>query len=220
MAAKLGTTAKGSGPRAVVAGPGVDAGTVGNPLTAGPVIRDNGGMSDNGAARPFTVSFVCTGNICRSPMGEVILRDLLAETELADRVRVISAGTGDWHLGAPADPRTVATLERYGHDGSTHIAEQFTAPSFEDADLILALDNSHLRDLRAMAPNAEAAERVKLLRSFDQEAVAAGELEVDDPYFGGDADFVRSYEEIRSATEGLVEHLRTVLREDDAAGSA
>ncbi|HLS48572.1 MAG TPA: low molecular weight protein-tyrosine-phosphatase [Actinomycetaceae bacterium] len=168
-------------------------------------------MSDDGAATPYTVSFVCTGNICRSPMGEVILRDLLADTELADRVRVISAGTGDWHLGGPADPRTVATLKRFGHDGSAHIAEQFTAPSFEGIDLVLALDESHLRDLRAMAVTEEEADRIRLLRSFDEAAVAAGELDVDDPYFGDDADFVRSYEEIRAAAEGLVEHLRQVL---------
>lgn len=161
--------------------------------------------------RPFTVSFVCTGNICRSPMGEVILRDLLAEAGLADRVRVVSAGTGDWHVGGPADPRTVATLQRYGHDGSAHIASQFATGSFEGIDLVLALDRGHLRDLRALAATTEEADRVQLLRTFDEAAVASSELEVDDPYLGGDADFVRSYEEVRAACEGLVAHLEEEL---------
>ncbi len=159
----------------------------------------------------FTVSFVCTGNICRSPMGEVILRDLLEQEGLADRVRVVSAGTGDWHVGGPADPRAVSTLQQYGLDGESHRAAQFLAGSFAEVDLVLALDRGHERILRSIAPTAEDAEKVRLLRSFDPAAVAAGELEVDDPYFGEDADFVTTYEELVPACEGVVEHLRQRL---------
>ncbi|WP_413451788.1 low molecular weight protein-tyrosine-phosphatase [Georgenia phoenicis] len=160
---------------------------------------------------PFTVSFVCTGNICRSPMGEVILRDLLEREGLADRVRVVSAGTGDWHVGGPADPRAVSTLERYGLDGTSHRAQQFVRESFADVDLVLALDRGHEQALRTLAPTPEDAEKVRLLRSFDERAVAAGELEVDDPYFGEDADFVTTYEEVLPACEGVVAHLREQL---------
>ncbi|MEE6281741.1 low molecular weight protein-tyrosine-phosphatase [Georgenia sp. MJ170] len=160
---------------------------------------------------PFTVSFVCTGNICRSPMGEVILRDLLDREGLGQAVRVVSAGTGDWHIGGPADPRAVATLRERGHDGSLHKAEQFIRADFADVDLVLALDRSHERHLRALAPTDEAAAKIRLLRDFDPVARETGELEVDDPYFGDERDFVTTYEELAPACEGLVEHLRTLL---------
>ncbi|WP_152188784.1 low molecular weight protein-tyrosine-phosphatase [Georgenia satyanarayanai] len=155
----------------------------------------------------FTVSFVCTGNICRSPMGEVILRDLLEREGLADEVRVVSAGTGDWHIGGPADPRALSTLKQYGLDGESHRAQQFVRESFADVDLVLALDRGHERALRTLAPTPEDAEKVRLLRSFDASAVAAGELEVDDPYFGEDGDFVTTYDEVLPACEGVVAHL-------------
>ena len=158
-----------------------------------------------------TVSFVCTGNICRSPMAEVILRDLLEQEGLGDQVRVISSGTGDWHLGGPADPRAVAVLHERGHDGSQHRAEQFGRADFDEVDLVLALDHSHERHLRSLAPTPEAAEKIRLLRSFDAEASAAGELEVDDPYFGDEQGFVVTYEELLPACAGVVEHLRDQL---------
>ncbi|MCM3660487.1 low molecular weight phosphotyrosine protein phosphatase [Georgenia satyanarayanai] len=160
---------------------------------------------------PFTVSFVCTGNICRSPMGEVVLRDLLEREGLADRVRVVSAGTGDWHVGGPADPRAVSTLKQYGLDGEQHRAQQFAREGFAEVDLVLALDRGHERALRTLAPTPQDADKVRLLRSFDEDAVAAGELEVDDPYFGEDADFVATYEEVLPACEGVVAHLRERL---------
>ncbi|WP_127573616.1 low molecular weight protein-tyrosine-phosphatase [Georgenia faecalis] len=167
--------------------------------------------------RPYTVSFVCTGNICRSPIGEVVLRDLLTQADLPVPVSVISAGTGDWHVGGPADPRALATLTEFGHDGAAHRARQFTRDSFAEADLVLALDRSHEQALRRMAPTPEDAAKVRLLRSFDPDAVAAGELEVDDPYFGEDAGFRRTYEEVLAACHGVVEHLRQVLATMDAA---
>ncbi len=170
-----------------------------------------GGSRENADMSPFTVSFVCTGNICRSPMGEVVLRNLLEREGLGERVRVVSAGTGDWHVGGPADPRTVSTLRQYGLDGASHVAQQFLAASFREVDLVLALDRSHERFLRSLAPTSEDAAKVHLLRSFDEQAVAAGELEVDDPYFGEDADFVTTYEEVLPACEGVVAHIKERL---------
>lgn len=160
---------------------------------------------------PFTVSFVCTGNICRSPMAEVILRDLLERAGLDDAVRVISSGTGDWHLGGPADPRAVEVLREHGHDGSRHRAAQFARTDFDEVDLVLALDRSHERHLRSLAPTPEAAAKIHLLRSFDPAARNAGDLEVDDPYFGDAEDFVVTYEELLPACAGVVEHLREHL---------
>ena len=170
-----------------------------------------GGSRENADMSPFTVSFVCTGNICRSPMGEVVLRNLLEREGLGERVRVVSAGTGDWHVGGPADPRAVSTLRQYGLDGASHVAQQFLAASFREVDLVLALDRSHERFLRSLAPTSEDAAKVHLLRSFDEQAVAAGELEVDDPYFGEDADFVTTYEEVLPACEGVVAHIKERL---------
>ena len=169
---------------------------------------------DNVPMSTLTVSFVCTGNICRSPMGEVILRDLLAREGLDEQVRVVSAGTGDWHLGGPADPRAVSTLRRFGHDGEQHSAEQFLAGSFADVDVVLALDRGHERHLRSLATTAKDGEKVRLLRSFDPAAVEAGELEVDDPYFGEETDFVTTYDELLPACEGVVEHLKERLGVD------
>lgn len=170
-----------------------------------------GGENADMSATPFTVSFVCTGNICRSPMGEVILRDLIADAGLADEVRITSSGTGDWHVGGPADPRTVATLADYGHDGTAHRAQQFEESGFQELDLVLALDYGHLRFLRAMAADETDAAKVQLLRSFDPAAVAAGTLEVDDPYLGREGDFIRSYEEIYTASQGVLDHIESQL---------
>ncbi len=166
---------------------------------------------DNAAMSRFVVSFVCTGNICRSPMGEVILRDLLEREGLADRVEVVSAGTGDWHVGGPADPRAVSTLRLFGLDGESHRAQQFVRDTFAEVDLVLALDRGHEDILRRLAPTVEDRDKIRLLRSFDPAAVAAGSLEVDDPYFGEDADFVTTYEEVLPACEGVVAHLREQL---------
>jgi protein-tyrosine phosphatase len=164
-----------------------------------------------GMGRAFRVTFVCTGNICRSPIGEVVLRDRLVAEGLADRVEVWSAGTGDWHVGEPADHRARATLREHGHDGERHRARQFRPRDFEDADLVLALDRSHLRTLTALARSAADREKVRLLRTFDPVAAAGGLLDVADPYFGGRADFEETYRVVAAANAGLVAHLRRVL---------
>src|SRR6476620_3413188 len=75
--------------------------------------------------RPLHVTFVCSGNICRSPMGHVILQRMVDDAGLSDDVQVSSSGTGDWHVGEHADPRTVEVLARHGYDGSRHRAREF-----------------------------------------------------------------------------------------------
>lgn len=157
--------------------------------------------------RPYTVAFVCTGNICRSPIGEVVLRQLVEEAGLSDRVRVDSAGTGSWHLGDAPDHRALTVLDENGLDGRELRARQFEAGDFAGTDLVLALDRGHERALRRLASGPDDAEKIHLLRSFDPASVASGELEVDDPYYGGSADFVRTYDEVRAACEHLVDHI-------------
>lgn len=114
----------------------------------------------------YRVCFVCTGNICRSPMAEVIFRARVAEAGLDGLVEVDSAGTGGWHEGDGADPRTVAVLEENGY-ATGHTARQFQPSWFSRLDLVVALDSGHLGALRRLAPTEEDARKVRLLRSYD-----------------------------------------------------
>lgn len=153
---------------------------------------------------PYRVLFVCSGNICRSPIAEVVTRSMLADAGLTDQVEVDSAGTGGWHEGEGADRRTVRVLADHGYDGSAHRAREFDRDWFAGRDLILVADEGHARQLRAWAPDDAARDKVRLLRSFDADAVAAGTEEVDDPWYGGVEDFERCLSEVEAACAGLV----------------
>jgi protein-tyrosine phosphatase len=153
--------------------------------------------------RPFHVTVVCTGNICRSPMGEVILRDLFDEAGLGDMVTVDSAGTTRWEVGNPMDRRAVAELRRRGYDGSAHVARMFEPGWFPETDLVLAADAGHASVLRRWARTREDAAKVHLLREFDPLATAAGTLDVDDPWYGDEEDFVRCFTEVEAACRGV-----------------
>ena len=144
-------------------------------------------------------------------MGEVILRSMLDEAGLGDQVEVDSAGIGDWHVGQGADPRTLAALSRGGYDGSAHRARQFEASDLEKRDLILAADRGHLHDLLQLGEGNGASAETRLVREFDADAMAAGELELDDPYFGNATDFDRCRDEVEAACRGLVAELRREL---------
>ncbi|MPV50602.1 MULTISPECIES: low molecular weight protein-tyrosine-phosphatase [unclassified Pseudactinotalea] len=159
----------------------------------------------------YAISVVCTGNICRSPMGEVILREAVASAGLADHVRVVSAGTGDWHVGDGADHRAAAVMADHGMSLAEHHAAQFTAADFARVDLVLALDAGHETYLRRLAPSPADRDKVRLLRSFDPVSVADDDLEVADPYFGDRRDFEITYEQLRAAVPGILEHVRAAL---------
>ncbi len=170
------------------------------------------------AADPsYRVCIVCTGNICRSPMAAVVLRRLLEDAGLADRVQVDSAGTGGWHIGDGADRRALTALRGAGYDGSSHRAAQFEAAWLASRDLVLVADRGHLRELRSMGRAGFDMSHVRLLREFDPDAVAAGTLDVDDPYYGDAAGFERCLGEIVAACAGVVEHLEGELAERDPA---
>ena len=149
------------------------------------------------------------GNICRSPIAATVMRALLTDAGLADRVSVSSAGTGGWHAGGPADERTLEVLAAHGYDGTDHLARQFDPSWFDDLDLIVAMDDDNLRTLRRMAP-PEAFDRVVLLRSFDP-AASPGDLEVPDPYYEGRAGFEHVFAMIEAACRGLLEFVRDQL---------
>lgn len=159
---------------------------------------------------PYRISFVCTGNICRSPMAEVVLRALADRAEVGELVVSTSAGTGDWHVGEHADERTVRALARRGYDGASHRARQFTTAEFAENDLIVALDRTHERVLRSWAPDDSEAEKVVLLLAFD--ADARGRRDVPDPYYAEDGQFDEVLGMIESATRALFAQLQPALR--------
>ncbi|MEV7691609.1 low molecular weight protein-tyrosine-phosphatase [Streptomyces bungoensis] len=156
----------------------------------------------------FRVCFVCTGNICRSPMAESVFRARVDEAGLLDRVEIDSAGTGGWHEGEAADPRTVSVLEEHGY-GSDHVARQFQPSWFARLDLVIALDTGHLKALRRLAPTEEDAGKVRLLRSFDP--AAGDDLDVPDPYYGGRDGFEECLEMVEGASTGLLAAVRERL---------
>ena len=133
---------------------------------------------------PYRIGFVCLGNICRSPMADVILSGLVDGAGLAGKVEVTSCGTGDWHMGQPMDPRAAAELKAAGYDASAHRAQQFDA-SWLDRDLLLAMDAKNLSDITA---GRGADEQVRMFRSFDPLA-GPDDLDVPDPFYGEDDGF-------------------------------
>ena len=158
---------------------------------------------------PFRVVFVCTGNICRSPMAEVVFRDLAEHQGLGAAITSRSAGTGDWHVGERADQRTIDALARRGYDGANHRARQFSAAAFAENDLIVALDRTHERILREWARTEEDEGKVILLLSFDPEAV---DLDVPDPYYADRAAFDAVLGMIERASRGLFRQLEPAIR--------
>jgi len=156
----------------------------------------------------FRVCFVCTGNICRSPMAESVFRARVGEAGLDALVKVDSAGTDGWHEGDGADPRTVSVLETAGYE-SDHTARRFRASWFAGLDLVIALDSGHLRALRGLAPTPEDAEKVRLLRWFDPSA--GTDLDVPDPYFGDVDGFEECLRMVEAASEGLLDAVRTAV---------
>jgi protein-tyrosine phosphatase len=154
----------------------------------------------------YRICFVCSGNICRSPIAEVVTRRVLDEAGLADQVEVDSAGTGNWHVGDPADARARSALARGGYDGSGHRARQFDRSWFGRRDLVVALDRGHLQALRALAPTEADREKVRLLRSFDESAEPP-DLDVADPYYGDDRDFDTVLELAERAARGIADEL-------------
>jgi protein-tyrosine phosphatase len=144
-----------------------------------------------------SILFVCTGNICRSPTAEAVLKSLCKQAGI--ELHVESAGLGDWHVGNPPDERAQHHASRRGYDLSALRARQVSARDFEQFDLILAMDRGHLRALQRMAPPAHR-DKVRLF---------AADCDVPDPYYGGAEGFERVLDLVEERCRALVEELRT-----------
>lgn len=143
------------------------------------------------------VTFICSGNICRSPMAEKMFAHQITERGLGHAVRVTSAGTGGWHAGEPADRRASHVLREHGYP-TGHRAAQVDEDHMS-ADLVIALGRNHVRMLRDLGVPAE---RIRMLRSFDPRS-GAHPLDVDDPYYGDHADFEDVFAVIEASLQGL-----------------
>lgn len=155
------------------------------------------------------ILFVCLGNICRSPTVEGVARHLARQEAPHLPLEFDSAGTADYHLGKPPDARSIAAARVRGYDISALRARQVQPADFRRFDLLLAMDEQNLRELRMLAPSAEAG-RARLFLSFGNEAGGAA---VPDPYYGGEDDFAR----VLDLAEAGVRDLFRMLEQRDAA---
>jgi protein-tyrosine phosphatase len=162
---------------------------------------------------PYRIITVCTGNICRSPMAELMLAAAFAAEGLGEAVVVDSAGTTAYEAGRPIDPRAARKLAMHQLLSERHIAREWQMEWFQDRDLILALDVDHYGWLRAAAPDSTARAKVRMLRSFDPTAAGQDPLDlgVEDPWYGGYTDFETTYELINAAIPGIVDYVREQL---------
>lgn len=144
----------------------------------------------------FRIAVVCTGNICRSPIGAVVLAAALAEAGID--AEVTSYGTGGWHVGDPMDPRSARVLIEAGYDASRHRAAHFTRELVEHHDLVLAMDAGHRAELVDLGVPRE---RIRLFRDFDP----LGPGDVPDPYYSRDAAFLEVLETCRRTAAAIAQ---------------
>ena len=164
-------------------------------------------MQPISSSRPMRVLFVCMGNICRSPMAEGTFRRLAADAGLADDVLVDSAGTHDYHVGEPPDPRAQRAAVGRGYDLSAMRGRQVDPEDFQGFDLVLAMDGVNLRTLQRLCP-PEHTRKLKLFMEFHSDSAVR---EVPDPYYGGNDGFERVLDMVEEASRGLLRHLRQQL---------
>lgn len=155
------------------------------------------------------ITFVCTGNICRSPMAEKMFAHQIDRRGLAGVVRITSAGTGGWHAGDSADERANRVLRRHGYP-TDHRAAQVGEDHLA-AHMVVALGRNHLRMLSELGVEPE---RLRMLRSFDPRS-GAHVLDVEDPYYGDITDFEETYAVIEAALPGLHAWVDEQLASDD-----
>ena len=158
-------------------------------------------------SEPVRVLFVCLGNICRSPSAEGLFRQVIENAGLADRVRIDSCGTGDWHLGKAPDARARAAAAKRGVDISGLRARQFQASDLAEFDYVLVMDHQNLADVQRIQARVGGTQP-ELFLNYGH----SSHDEVPDPYYGGDQGFETVLDLIQDASEGLLLQLRERLR--------
>jgi len=166
---------------------------------------------------PIRIQFVCLGNICRSPLAKVVFREKVEEAGLDDHFEVASSGTGDWHVGDPADDRMRQTAQRHGLSLADHRASQFRADDLEAYDHIFVMDKSNLNDVLHLDENDEHGGKVRLFREFDPEPE---DYQVPDPYHGGRQGFENVYDIVDRTADMLLHRLVDEYDLAEAKGGA
>ena len=156
------------------------------------------------------VLFVCTGNICRSPTAEGVFKHYVGQAGLADRITTDSAGTHDYHVGEAPDPRAQKAAAQRGYDISKLHGRQVIRRDFNEFDYVLAMDELNMRLLARLCP-PEQRHKLKLMMEF---AYGSTTSQVPDPYAGTAQDFETVLDLLESAAEGLLDHVRAELDEN------
>ena len=165
----------------------------------------------------YTVMTVCTGNICRSPMAEIILRAEFERRGLDDRVDVESSGVSDEEYGNPIDRRAVKVLKEHGYElPAHHFAHRITRDEIERTDLFLPMTASHMRALLRQLPQAKRAQ-VHMYRSFDPNlpkpsAGREDEIDLVDPWYGGPREFEVAIDQIEEVAPYIVDWVEKQLQ--------
>jgi protein-tyrosine phosphatase len=162
--------------------------------------------------KTVSICFVCLGNICRSPTAEGVMRHLVAEANLAERILIDSAGTGDWHIGQAPDDRAQRAAGRRGYELAALRGRQIAAADFERFDLLIAMDDKNVAALSKICPPTQR-DKIRLLMEFVPETDNrwGGAREVADPYFGGAEGFELVLDQCEAACCGLIAGLRPQL---------
>jgi len=153
-------------------------------------------------SQPLRVLFVCLGNICRSPLAEVVVKSIAEEQGVSPMFHFESAGTGDWHVGKGADPRSASKALEKGLSLADHQAQQITQRNIHDWDVFVAMDSDNRRNLIAMGAKPE---QVVMMRVFEGSEQT---FDVPDPYYGGAAGFEDAYQMLILNGQGLLQYLQ------------
>lgn len=154
--------------------------------------------------RKINVVFICTGNLCRSPMAEAVFAHLVEQAGLSDRFEIASAGTGHWHVGESPHPKTLDALRRHGIPPiAGKRAQLIDTHLLARADYLIAMEQEHVDELREFAGQVDG----KVSRLLDH-APNAPVRDVPDPYYNGRYEEV--YRLVQIGARGLLDHLRAV----------